>query len=1014
MVDGLGVVFATGDDESRTAVPAGIETQEPTWDVTATATIEETIDVCDNHPIDCIVTTDSLAVGSGLDLMDALREQSDTRPSILFTHQYSPDHIQSAFDIEVAAVLPYGTSPAAISTLCTQITRTINHHREIAQAARLERINTVIRELNQELVRASNPAEIDQRVCELISNAEPYLFAWIGEHDPETKTVVPRCGAGVEEGYLDSITITTDDTETAQGPTGQAIKTHALQVMQNIPADPDYKPWREAALERGYRSSAAIPLVYDDTLYGVLNVYSNRVYAFDADERALLNELAETIAYAYHDLEVQQERRRLQRAVEQAADAIFMTDTAGTIEFVNPAFETLTEYSATAAIGASPSLLKSGEMDDEYYSTMWETILAGEIWESEIINQRASGERYVAEQTIAPITDANDDIERFVAIQRDITERKDYETALKESRERLRVLFDHAPDGIVVHDVAGNILDVNETLASRLGYTKDELQTMAVTDFEVGIEPDLLFDQWETLETEAIQKLEVDGLHRCKDGTEYPVEVWVSKVTAPETEQTQFIGIARDVTDRHERQRALERHKIFLELSTAMLTGIDGSGTVSYQSPSVDRLLGYGPADLVGESYVDLIHPDDRDTVFEAISTVTTDPFSEQTVEYRIRDYSGEWRWMRSVVVNFLDEPEIENVILTSTDITDRKEQEAALRERDRQYRAVIENSHDGLIITQHGTIQFVNDRMAQITGYSRTKLRAKSFTELVEPAEVPRVRTWYQDRLRGAQMSDPFEIELISASGEPVPVELSVGVFEYNGNPATITAVRDITERVDRTRQLQVLDRVLRHNLRNDMTIMMGYAETICAEYTAAAEDAEQIIARGKRLMETVNKEREIVDIIATRPQRSTTDVTAVCTDVVEEIEHEFPHATITFSSPPMLTARTTTKLGRALEELLGNAITHSDQAAPTVSVSITREDDMVAIEIADDGPGIPAEEVNVLTRKYEIEPLYHGSGLGLWLVNWIIRRSQGTLHFSENEPRGSVVTIQLPAATA
>ena len=94
-------------------------------------------------------------------------------------------------------------------------------------------------------------------------------------------------------------------------------------------------------------------------------------------------------------------------------------------------------------------------------------------------------------------------------------------------------------------------------------------------------------------------------------------------------------------------------------------------------------------------------------------------------------------------------------------------------------------------------------------------------------------------------------------------------------------------------------------------------------------------------------------------------------------------------------------------------NALVHNDKKSPEVSLVVESHDKMVRIEIVDNGPGIPEREVNVLTREYEIEPLYHGSGLGLWLVNWIVKLSDGTLAFEENESRGSRITIELKQPT-
>ncbi len=190
---------------------------------------------------------------------------------------------------------------------------------EITDRKELERINTVIRNLNRELVDASSTAEIDQNVCEVMGNSEPYVFAWIGEHDHQSETVEPRSAAGVGEEYLEKIEITTDETATGQGPTGTAVRSGEVSVMQNIPDDPRYEPWREYAFEHGYKSSAAVPLLFDNTLYGVLNVYADRTQAFGERERQLLSELGEIISQSYHRVELQRKYAEQYRTLFEEA-----------------------------------------------------------------------------------------------------------------------------------------------------------------------------------------------------------------------------------------------------------------------------------------------------------------------------------------------------------------------------------------------------------------------------------------------------------------------------------------------------------------------------------------------------------------------------------------------------------------------------------------------------------------------------------------------------------------------
>jgi PAS domain S-box-containing protein len=140
--------------------------------------------------------------------------------------------------------------------------------------------------------------------------------------------------------------------------------------------------------------------------------------------------------------------RAFQQAVEQSGHSIYLTDTDGTIEYVNPAFEHQTGYEREEAIGATPSILKSGEMDEAFFADLWETITEGELWDSEIINAHADGETYPVDQTIAPIINEEGTIERFVAINSDISERKAYEEQLERQNEQLEEFA-----SVVSHDL---------------------------------------------------------------------------------------------------------------------------------------------------------------------------------------------------------------------------------------------------------------------------------------------------------------------------------------------------------------------------------------------------------------------------------------------------------------------------------------------------------------------------------------------------------------------------------
>ncbi|MFB6121961.1 MAG: bacterio-opsin activator domain-containing protein [Haloferacaceae archaeon] len=168
---------------------------------------------------------------------------------------------------------------------------------------RLNRINDVIRSIDRALIDTTTRAGIERAVCEKLTDTDLFTFAWVGEYDAASERVVPRASAGTGQGYLDDVAFTADDSSTGQGPTGRAVRTREPQVTDDVLTDPPFEPWREAALRRGYRSSVALPLVYRESLYGVLNVYADEPETFGELEREVLTELGDTIAHAINAIE---------------------------------------------------------------------------------------------------------------------------------------------------------------------------------------------------------------------------------------------------------------------------------------------------------------------------------------------------------------------------------------------------------------------------------------------------------------------------------------------------------------------------------------------------------------------------------------------------------------------------------------------------------------------------------------------------------------------------------------
>ncbi|MEZ3116151.1 histidine kinase N-terminal 7TM domain-containing protein [Halobaculum sp. MBLA0147] len=223
----------------------------------------------------------------------------------------------------------------------------------------------------------------------------------------------------------------------------------------------------------------------------------------------------------------------------------------------------------------------------------------------------------------------------------------------------------------------------------------------------------------------------------------------------------------------------------------------------------------------------------------------------------------------------------------------------------------------------------------------------------------------------------------------------------------------RDVTERHASRERLEVANRVLRHNLSNDMNLIVGHARRIesTAVDEAAVEAARTIRTTGTELVDVSEKAREMVSFAEYHEDPVAIALGPPTERVVGEFRESHPDATVSVTVPAGVRAVVGSEAAyeTALANLVENAVEHNDRAEPTVAVVADVDDDTVRVCVRDDGPGIPEMERRTLEDGSE-RPLRHGSGLGLWLAHWTVTAVGGSLDVSEREPRGSEVALCLP----
>ena len=226
-------------------------------------------------------------------------------------------------------------------------------------------------------------------------------------------------------------------------------------------------------------------------------------------------------------------------------------------------------------------------------------------------------------------------------------------------------------------------------------------------------------------------------------------------------------------------------------------------------------------------------------------------------------------------------------------------------------------------------------------------------------------------------------------------------------GNPVARTVLfRDITDRETREQRLTVLNRILRHNVRNDLDVVLAYADHVDDE-----ELRTGIRERATDLLELSNKVREAEAVMTeSTDSPEPVDLTEVASTVVDQFRSENESADISLVCPDAVTISShRAVLRQVLSELVENALEHTTADAPRVELSVREvSDGTVELSIADDGPGIPEREREILAAGTETQ-LEHGQGIGLWFVNWAVTQLGGEIQFRENDPEGSLVTVRL-----
>ncbi|MDJ0720491.1 MAG: transporter substrate-binding domain-containing protein [Desulfobacterales bacterium] len=751
---------------------------------------------------------------------------------------------------------------------------------------------------------------------------------------------------------------------------------------------------------------------------------------------------------------VQIQLTKLSQAVEQSPISVVITDAEGRIEYVNPKFVEVTGYSMQEARGQRPRILKSDDVSETVYAEIRRTIDAGRIWSGELRNRRKSGELFWERAAIAPIFDNDGGITHFVALEEDITERKEQE-------ERFRALLEAAPDAMVIVDRKGRIVLVNSQTEKLFGYPREELLGQAIeqlvpADRRAG--HPALRDQY--LNQPIVRAIgeALDLTAQAKDGTLIPVDISLSPIET--REGTLVVASVRDITERKKAEEAIRAQKDFVEtvinsIPDAISILDVETGAIVDANEAFLAELDKSREEVIGRSCFEMTHglkeicapPHHECPMLETMRTgrkcmtehVHTGPLGEELImevaTFPIRAKEGA----------------VHQVVHVARDITERKHAEEKIRDSQRQLSQIVDFLPDPTwVVDCDGVVVTWNRAIEKLTGVAASDIvgqgdyaYALPFYDERRPVLIDLVREWneaYKEKYLTVKKDGE------NLKGESFHPHLGDGGIYFNATASllydtagnvtgAIESLRDITESKHLQEELlqakQAADEAnqaksdflanMSHEIRTPMNAVIGMAHlALKTELTAKQRDyVSKIQASANSLLGIINDILDFSKIEAGKLDMEAVDFNLE--DVLESLGNlvgvkasEKKDLEVLFSTGadvPRFLVGDPLRLGQVLLNLVNNAVKFTEKGEIVVSTILeSRREQGVILRftVSDTGLGISPEQQAKLFQSFSQADTsttrkFGGTGLGLAISQRLVAMMGGDIRVESAPGKGS-----------
>jgi PAS domain S-box-containing protein len=463
------------------------------------------------------------------------------------------------------------------------------------------------------------------------------------------------------------------------------------------------------------------------------------------------------------------------------------------------------------------------------------------------------------------------------------------------------------------------------------------------------------------------------------------------------------------------------RGRVFDELGDMFLVVGTESGRLLDTNETMCRTLQYDRGELLGRPVTEITGFGSIDAWRSHIPAETESHLGENVL---YRADGGEVPIEANVSRGSFDGQPA--VLVVARDISERKRQTRELERQKARAEQFFEMAGNiMLVLDLEGRVERINERGSDLLGYEHGELRGSDWLETVIPgAAAPEVRSTFRKLSTGeATDIEDYTNVVETKAGNRRHIKWNNTVIrDESGEITNVLATGfDVTDQKRYEQQLEeqrdnldVLNQVLRHDIRNDLQVVTAYTELLAEQVEDGQEYIETVRERADHAVELTTTAREMADVMLSKDAvQRRVDLRSTLESELDEIRSTYPVAVVTVEeSLPAVKVLANDMLDSVFRNLLKNAIQHNDAAVPEVSVSATVDGETARVRVADNGPGIPDERKSGLFEKGEKSTDSEGAGLGLHLVETLVESYGGSVRVEDNDPEGAVFVVELPTA--